>query len=71
MALRNDASRSDLGLRLYELLDEKKIGSQHDLAKVLYKLELVHVKTRDNFNSPERDRDNGRQQRVQIGQILQ
>lgn len=58
MALRNDESISELGRRLYELMDEKKIRSPKDLAKVLYKLELVHVKTRDNFNSPERDRDN-------------
>ena len=58
MALRNDESISELGRRLYELMDEKQISSPKDLAKVLYGLGLVHVKTRENFNSPERDRDN-------------
>ncbi len=61
MALRNDETISELGRRLYELMDEKKIGSPKELAKALYRLGLVHVKTRENFNSPERDRDNALQ----------
>lgn len=58
MALKNDETISVLGKRLYGLMDEKHIGSPKDLAKILYGLELVHVNTRENFNSPERDRDN-------------
>lgn len=58
MALRNDESISALGQRLYLLMDEKGLDSPKDLAKTLHELGLVHVKTRENFNSPERDRDN-------------
>ncbi|MDE6993460.1 MAG: hypothetical protein K2P41_03405, partial [Lachnospiraceae bacterium] len=39
-------------------MDEKGLDSPKDLAKRLYELGLVHVKTRENYNSPERDRDN-------------
>ena len=58
MALRNDETISDLGQRLYSLMDEKGLDSPKDLAKRLYEERLVHVKTRENYNSPERDRDN-------------
>ena len=58
MALRNDETISALGQRLYSLMDEKGLDSPKDLAKSLYESELVHVKTRENYNSPERDRDN-------------
>lgn len=58
MALRNDETISALGQRLYALMDEKGLTSPKDLAKKLYELGLVHVNTRENFNSPERDRDN-------------
>lgn len=57
MALRNDETISALGQRLYALMDEKGLTSPKDLAKKLYELGLVHVNTRENFNSPERDRD--------------
>ena len=58
MALRNDETISSFGQRLYSLMDEKGLDSPKDLAKNLYEAGLVHVKTRENFNSPERDRDN-------------
>lgn len=58
MALRNDETISNLGQRLYSLMDEKGLDSPKDLAKRLYEEGLVHVKTRENYNSPERDRDN-------------
>lgn len=58
MALRNDEIISALGQRLYSLMDEKELASPKDLAKKLYESGLVHVKTRENYNSPERDRDN-------------
>ena len=58
MALRNNDDISPLGQRLYSLMDEKGLDSPKDLAKKLYELGLVHVNTRENYNSPERDRDN-------------
>lgn len=58
MALKNDESISDLGRRLFALMDEKQIESPKELATLLYDAALVHVKTRENFNSPSRDRDN-------------
>ena len=58
MALRSDKSLSALGQRLYGLMDERGLKSPKELAKKLYELGLVHVKTRENFNNWERDRDN-------------
>lgn len=58
MALRNDESISSLGRRLFALMDEKHIESPKELAKQLYDGGFVHVKTRENFNDQDRDRNN-------------
>ena len=58
MALKNDETISNFGHRLCALMEEKEISSPKELAKKLYMRKLVHVKTRNNYNSPERDRDN-------------
>jgi len=52
MALRNNETISAVSRRLYILMDEKEIESPKVPAKALYSLGLVHVKTRENFNSP-------------------
>ena len=58
MALKNDESISELGKRLLDLMQEHGFQSPKEFAKDLYSQQLIHVKTRECFNSPEKMRDN-------------
>ncbi len=66
MALKNSDELSDLGRRLYRLMDEynknhneeQKITSPKELAAALYDQNLVRVNSRENFNDAWRDRNN-------------
>ena len=58
MALKNDESISELGKRLLDLMQEHGFQSPKEFAKELYSQKLIHVKTRECFNSPEKMRDN-------------
>ncbi len=58
MALKNDESISELGKRLLDLMQDHGFQSPKEIAKELYSQQLIHVKTRECFNSPERMRDN-------------
>ena len=58
MALKNDESISELGKRLLDLMRENGFHSPKEFAKELYSQQLIHVKTRECFNSPERMRNN-------------
>ena len=44
--------------RLWKLMEQKKIGTVKQLAKVLYDAGLVKVNQKDNFNSPEANLNN-------------
>ena len=66
MALKNRDDLSELGNRLYLLMDrynlsvpdDKKIDTPKKLATALYEAGLVEVKNRENFNSDEINKNN-------------
>lgn len=65
MAFINKNNVSELGYRIQTLIrkhnedsSDYRIYSLKDLATAFYDLQLVHVNTRENFNDPQRDRNN-------------
>ena len=65
MAFMNKKHVSELGDRIQTLIRKHNEGSSDcwinslkDLATAFYDLQLVHVNTRENFNDPQRDRNN-------------